>query len=97
MRFISFLKQITSSERPDLCGHAEIRSAMSQGRIVEEGTYTELIARGEDFSKLVASFGAGAEEEPEPAAVFVAPAVASEKIRNRKAKGTGKLEVRQRF
>ena len=69
------------------------------GRIVEQGTFTELLSRGENFSKLVASFGAAQESEEDEGDVIAEKAeakVAAKRLSKKlmgKAAGTGKLEV----
>lgn len=77
--------------------------ALQQGRIVEKGTYADLIASGGPFYRLVTEFGGAAEEkkeeqdDKEEEAIEAKPATNDIKQLSRKhmgkAAGTGKLEV----
>lgn len=78
---------------------------MHQGKIVEQGTYAQLIASGGPFSRLVSEFGGTAEEEREKEEGEEEDAIEASQVAidsdvkrlNRKhmgkAAGTGKLEV----
>ncbi|ORX36438.1 P-loop containing nucleoside triphosphate hydrolase protein [Kockovaella imperatae] len=69
---------------------------LTQGTIVEEGTYQELIARGEDFCNLVKTFGAGKEVDEEGITSVNKTNKPSRKQAPQeysKAAGTGRLEA----
>ena len=82
-------------------------STLQHGRIVEEGTYDELMRRGDAFSKLMSSFGGVTEDEADGSDAtksadedeLTSPTVTADKLAKitrksvRKAAGTGKLEV----
>lgn len=96
-----------SSKRDNRTGLT--RSTLQQGRIIEEGTYRELMRTGGAFSHLVSEFGGAAGEkkeeqdaEEEEAIEPVPTKHADEIIRLTKkhmgrAAGTGKLEVSPAF
>ena len=81
---------------------------VQNGRIEEQGTYTNLIANGKEFSRLMQEFGGQSKEEEEEAdaeediaaasAKPEAPGIDDAKIKSesvqRKGAGTGKLEGR---
>lgn len=53
--------------------HADRIFYMHDGKILEEGTYSELIENGEDFARLVEKFGGKEEEKPEAPAEHEGP------------------------
>lgn len=73
---------------------AEYHSTLQHGRVVEEGTYAQLVSQSGPFSSLVTEFGSGESVEDENKQE-VAPiqTVRLSKKHMGKAAGTGRLEV----